>query len=141
MGTWRRAGFAWPVDPGGTHLGWGLVKLTPTDLLKLGQLYADKGRWIGAQVVPADWVQASTREQADSLMGDSYGYQWWVTEADGEPAFYAAGFGGQFVEVVPDRHVVVVVLTEIDPLGDAGEGIDTAKLAFLVNDVIAPVAH
>ena len=56
-------------------------------------------------------------------------------------AFYAAGLGGQLVEVVPDRDLVVVVQTEINPLGDGSEGLDTSKLTFMVGDVIAPAAR
>jgi CubicO group peptidase (beta-lactamase class C family) len=141
LAAWTRAGFAWPVDRAGIHLGWGLVKLRPLDLLKLGQLYADEGRWDGVQLVPAAWVREATRQQVDDRLGGGYGYEWWVTEADGAPAFYAAGFGGQLIEVVPDRDLVVVVQTEINPLGDGSEGLDTSKLAFMVSDVIAPAAR
>ena len=39
------------------------------------------------------------------------------------------------------RDLVVVVQTEIDPLGDGSEGLDTSKLTFMVGDVIAPAAR
>jgi len=45
------------------------------------------------------------------------------------------------VEVVPDRDLVVVVQTEINPRGVGSEGLDTSKLAFMVSDVIAPAAR
>jgi CubicO group peptidase (beta-lactamase class C family) len=140
LDAWTHAGVAWPVDRAGIHLGWGLVKLTGADLLKLGRLYVDEGRWNGAQLVPKGWVREATREQADAPLSDGYGYEWWVTEADGDPAYFAAGFGGQLVEVVPDRDLVVVMLTEINPLGDGSEGLDIGKLSFMVSDVIAPAA-
>jgi hypothetical protein len=38
-------------------------------------------------------------------VSDSYGYQWWV---DANDFYMAAGFGGQFIFVVPDKDIVVV---------------------------------
>ena len=43
-----------------------------------------------------------------------YGYLWWTGDADGSPAGWAQGWGGQLIEVVPDRDLVVVVATESD---------------------------
>lgn len=141
LGAWTRAAFAWPVDPAGIHLGWGLVKMRAVDLLKLGRLYLQGGRWHGRQVVPKAWVRQATSSKAVDALMSGYGYEWWLTEADGAPAYLAAGFGGQIVEVVPERNLVVVMLTEIDPLGDGGEGLDWQGLAFLVSDAIAPLVH
>lgn len=87
------------------------------------------------------WVRQATRQHVDDRLGGGYGYEWWGTEADGAPAFYAAGFGGQVVEVVPDRDLVVVVQTEINSLADSSEGLDPSKLAFMVSDVIAPAVR
>lgn len=91
--------------------------------------------------MPAAWVREATHQQVADRLGGGYGFEWWVTEADGAPAFYTAGFGGQLVEVVPDRDLVVVVQTEINPRGDRSEGLDASKLAFTVSDVIAPAAR
>jgi CubicO group peptidase (beta-lactamase class C family) len=131
------ADFAWPTDSGGTHTGWGLIKLRPLDLVKLGQLFLDHGRWRGKQVVPASWVRDATSAQVQGAAG-SYGYEWWVTEADGEPAYQALGFGGQLIEVVPDRDLVVVMATELDPARTSGSGLSPQVLGQVVNDTIAP---
>ena len=52
------------------------------------------------------------RSTVDGL-SDGYGYQWWTGTADGSVAFQAIGYGGQLIEVVPDRHLVVVTTTEV----------------------------
>ena len=131
------ADFAWPTDSRGTHTGWGLLKLRPLDLVKLGQLFLDHGRWRGKQVVPASWVRDATSAQVQGAAGN-YGYEWWVTEADGEPAYQALGFGGQLIEVVPNRDLVVVMATEIDPSRAPGSGFSPTLLGQVVNDTIAP---
>ena len=111
------AGFAWPVDSAGTHLGWGLVKLTPADLAKIGTLMLNGGTWEGNQVLPQAWVTDSTRKQVSTDINSAwpeYGYHWWVTTAGDEDAFLAWGFGGQVIEVVPAVGLVVVVARELD---------------------------
>jgi CubicO group peptidase (beta-lactamase class C family) len=59
--AYQRAGFAWPSDPQGYHLGYGFLKLTARDLAKIGYLYLKGGTWEGRQVVPAAYVRASTQ--------------------------------------------------------------------------------
>ena len=95
----------WDTDPQQFNIGsWGLY-LRPRDMAKLGQLYLDGGQWQGVQIVPADWVAESTRDQLG--VGDvGYGYQWWVHSGAG---YYAAeGFGGEYIMVAPDLDLVVV---------------------------------
>lgn len=109
------ADFAWLVDPQGLHEGDGFLKLRPVDLVRLGQLYLDDGAWEGHQIVPRSWVEESTSSHVDTSSGDEgYGYQWWVTDIDGSPAFLARGYGGQLIVVVPEREVVVVLVSEYD---------------------------
>jgi CubicO group peptidase (beta-lactamase class C family) len=45
---------------------------------------------------------------------DGYGYQWWTTSVDAHPSFVAAGAGGQFIQVIPDLDLVVVITTDTD---------------------------
>lgn len=119
--AYDRAGFSWPVDPQGVNFGGGFLRLKPTDLLKLGQLYLDHGRTGDRQIVPAHWVQEATTAHVvtnGGFGGEGYGYQWWVTKAGSENAYAAVGFGGQLIEVVPSRHLVAVFATEALATGD-----------------------
>ena len=88
-------------------------------------------------MVPASWVRDATSAQVRGADGH-YGYEWWVTEADGYPAYQAMGFGGQLIEVVPKRDLVVVMATEIDPSRAPGSGFSPTLLGQVVNDTIAP---
>jgi CubicO group peptidase (beta-lactamase class C family) len=132
------SGFAWPVDPSGLHIGSYLLKLRPADLAKIGQLFLDQGKWDGKQVVPASWVGRATAEQVPTGYGAAFGFGWWVGEADSAPAYFSSGFGGQLIEVVPSRRLVVVVASEIEYDGNQGSGFSTTVLTFLVDHVIAP---
>jgi CubicO group peptidase (beta-lactamase class C family) len=86
-------------------------KLTARDALRFGRLVIDRGAWNGRQVVPADWIDRSLSQQAATDRGDlGYGYLWWTLPSArfGAGAGFAAGFGGQFIAVVPAWRLVVV---------------------------------
>lgn len=144
LAAYIQAGFSWPTDPQGRYLGTGSMKLTTLDLVKLGQLWLDRGAWQGRQLVPADWADRMQRQQVATEYAHSapgYGYQQWVAEADGHHAFAAVGDGGQLVEVVPDLGLVVVFVsavtldtTAVDLVGVA----DSNTYRSIVNTTIAP---
>ncbi len=102
---------AWRVDPQDITIGgWGL-SLTTRDMAKLGYLYLRQGQWDGTQVVPTEWVEASTRWYATGtgpLEGWGYGYQWWLIPDLPYKVFEARGRLGQHIMVVPERDLVVV---------------------------------
>jgi CubicO group peptidase (beta-lactamase class C family) len=137
----RATDFVWPVDPRGVYVGGGGEKLAAQDLLRLGRLWLDRGRWEGRQIVPSGWLDQATAAQVRTPLGLGYGYHFWVTTADGHHAFAALGFGGQVVEVVPDLALVVVVQSRSpsDPTApaDPGAAQEQAYLS-LVDHVIAP---
>jgi CubicO group peptidase (beta-lactamase class C family) len=91
------------------------IHLRPRDMLKLGLLYADSGRWQGRQVLPSQWVAASLAPQSQ-LENTGYGYYWWrpwlrvVTPAgESRVTFNAAqGNGGQKIYLVPQYGLVAV---------------------------------
>jgi CubicO group peptidase (beta-lactamase class C family) len=137
---YEAAGFAWAVDRQGRNLGDTSLKLTARDMLTLGQLALRGGRWQGRQLVPRQWIADSTRAQVQTSgmtpIAEEYGYQWWVTTAAGHPAFAAAGFGGQLIEVVPDLELVVVVSSTIPPVA-ARAG--PALFLQMVDQFFAPI--
>ena len=113
--AYERAPVAWPRDPQGYHVGGVGLRLPARELAKLGYLYLNKGLWDGTQVVPADYVAASTRPQSDPSRGPGdYGYQWWVTNETGHDSFRAMGFGGQVIQVIPELDLVVVITSDPD---------------------------
>jgi CubicO group peptidase (beta-lactamase class C family) len=110
--AYQQAAVAWPRDPQGYHFGFGETKLPPRDLAKLGYLYLNDGRWDTTQVVPADYVRASTQPHSKPYGPVGYGYQWWTDSVNLHASFLASGFGGQRIQVVPDLDLVVVITTD-----------------------------
>ncbi|MEM7382184.1 MAG: serine hydrolase, partial [Bacteroidota bacterium] len=100
------------VDP---YFGGGML-LTPRDLLKFGQLYLDKGKWKGKQIIPEDWVDESFQKHMrlqDVRDKNQYGYLWWhdTYESQGKAidTIEARGAGGQFIFIIPSLDVVVAI--------------------------------
>ncbi len=124
----NKPGFAWATDSAGVNVGAFGLKLTATDLVKLGELYVNGGRWHGRQIVSQAWVNESTSNQLSDEQAEAaqaqYGYLWWTGEHKGHAWFDARGRYGQLISCVPDLDVVVVVTA-----ADAG-GLDTLHLTL-----------
>ncbi len=114
-------GMDWEVDPHGINTGgWGL-RLKTEDMAKFGELFLQKGKWNGKQVLPAAWVEEastkkidqnpdaaqSVRDSSDWLQG--YCYQMWRCRHN---AFRADGAYGQYIIVFPGQDAVIAVTAE-----------------------------
>lgn len=91
-----------------TKGGWGLF-IRAEDMAKLGQLYLQKGKWEGTQIVPEMWVNQSTSWQIETNREDNkhYGFQIWIND-DRPGSFSFNGMLGQNVFVYPDVDMVIV---------------------------------
>jgi CubicO group peptidase (beta-lactamase class C family) len=103
----------WVYSPMNVPQTGGGLRLTSRDLLKIVQLYLDRGRWQGTQIVSEGWVRTSTQPHAQIDDATDYGYLWWLKSfKSGEktyPAFYMTGNGGNKVVAIPALDMVVVV--------------------------------
>jgi len=90
--------------------------MIPTDertQRSLGSVTIQDGRWEGRQIVPRRYVRTSTREQVETGDGAvGYGYFWWTREVEGYRAFFAAGYDGQRIYVIPELDLVAVIVAE-----------------------------
>lgn len=108
--------FYWKITPDGEADTEGGLYLATQDLARIGYLFLRGGEWDGRQVVPREWVRASTSPVVADVAPDNgrpdpgYGYQWWVPDADNGRArvFAGNGYGGQFVLVSPEHDIVAV---------------------------------
>lgn len=106
-------------DASGTYVGSSYSYATARDFARFGLLYYNNGMWNGEQILPENWVKQSIiPSTADERK--HYGYQFWLN-GYGEngnnqrwyadvPAdmFFATGFGGQNIYIIPSKKLVVV---------------------------------
>jgi CubicO group peptidase (beta-lactamase class C family) len=130
-------------EEGHPHTGGGL-DLLPRDMAKFGLLYLRGGKWEDQQVVPAWWVEESFKKHvsfSDRRSGHDigYGYLWWILEPDPDGSgkvniFAAKGFMGQYIFVIPEHDMVVVVT------GGARSGSDMRRpVDFLYSHILPSV--
>ena len=116
----------WPADPQGIYFGGNEMRMTPREMLRFGALYLREGRAPadapepGRQVVPRAWIDSSWVPRGRSgWSGEEYGYGWWMRTAagrrDAHRVYYAWGYGGQYVFVVPGLELVVVTTSDPEP--------------------------
>jgi CubicO group peptidase (beta-lactamase class C family)/predicted O-methyltransferase YrrM len=130
---------------GHTHTGGGLA-LTARDTAKFGLLFLRNGRWGSEQVVPEEWVRLSSQMhvefEASGPKGPGaigYGYLWWILFPDrrgkeGQDMYAAIGKNAQYIFIVPEHDMVVVVL------GDTRTSADQNKpIQFLYEDVLPAI--
>lgn len=108
-------------DPSGTFVGSSYCYATARDWARFGLLYYNRGNLNGEQIISADWIRQSIEPTAAAEQGE-YGYQWWLNAGQkGKPAnrkypempedsFWADGFEGQNVFVIPSKKLVIVRL-------------------------------
>lgn len=129
----------WTRDPQGIYLGGNEMAMRPRDMLRVGELYLNDGRVGERQIIPADWVRTSIEPRTVSRFGDrEYGYGWWIRTLAGRPVFYAWGYGGQFIFIIPSVKTVVAVTSVSDPGTERREHL--GAVYDLVEEDIIPVA-
>ncbi len=126
----------WQFQPLGNAMTGGGLQLRSRDLMKLGELYLDGGKWQGKQVISEDWVRRSLAPHANAREDTDYGYFWWLQtfHVNGQAirTFGMYGTGGNKVYVLPDHGVVVVITTTNYRLPGAGAVTDSLLTSLIV---------
>jgi CubicO group peptidase (beta-lactamase class C family) len=109
----------WASSPEGNSLGGYGLKLCTEDIAKFGQLYLQKGKWNGKQLIPEKWIEQATSKQvpndqeSHAKIGvdwqQGYGFQFWRCIHN---AFRGDGAAGQLCAVIPDKDVVIAITAD-----------------------------
>jgi len=102
----------WEKSPQGVSAGGYGLSVRTEDIAKFGQLYLQKGKWEGKQLVPAAWIEAATARQTSngsspkSDWDQGYGYQFWRCR---HGAYRGDGAFGQYCIVLPEQDAVIAI--------------------------------
>ena len=106
----------WPTDPQGIYFGGNDMLMTPKQMVSFGELYLNDGRVGDRQIVPKAWVEKADDGVGRSRWGSDreYGHGFWIREFGGVKSYYAWGYGGQFIFIVPSKQLVIVTTSRAD---------------------------
>jgi CubicO group peptidase (beta-lactamase class C family) len=115
--------YKWEHDPQGIHTGGFGLSLSPSDMLKFGQLYLQNGKWDNKQLISRELAARSVQSAipVEAPRRGCYGWHWWTDSYPFAPKdsttpsldyYYARGFGGQYIHVVPSLEIVVVLTND-----------------------------
>ncbi len=122
----------WEVSPQGVNTGGFGLNIKTEDIARFGQLYLQKGKWEGKQIIPEAWVDEATQshisngDNPESDWNQGYGYQFWRCRHN---AYRGDGAFGQYCIVMPEQDAVLAITSG---LGDMQEPLN------LVWDILLP---
>jgi CubicO group peptidase (beta-lactamase class C family) len=102
----------WETSPQGISTGGFGLSIRTEDIARFGQLYLQRGKWQGKQLVPEAWVEAATARQTSngsnpqSDWDQGYGYQFWRCR---HGAYRGDGAFGQYCVVLPEQDAVIAI--------------------------------
>jgi CubicO group peptidase (beta-lactamase class C family) len=105
----------WVRSPEGINAGAYGLSVRTEDIAKMGQLYLQKGRWNGRQLIPAAWVEEATARQTSngssptSDWDQGYGYQFWQSRH----GYRGDGAFGQYMLILPQYDAVVAITSGV----------------------------
>jgi CubicO group peptidase (beta-lactamase class C family) len=136
-------GNSWGADRQGYYNGGAALCLTPTDMLKIGQLYLNKGVYNGVRIVSESWINKATTSKITTNnilpFASGYGYFWWVGNTGRHDYFFANGYGGQFIVVVPGLHLIVVATNVWSGVSGATANLQWNNTLDLIMNRIIPI--
>lgn len=98
------------TDGTGVAFVLGGLNSTTRDYARFGQMYLQGGAWNGRQIVPRDWVIASTTASAPTDLDQyGYGYQWWMPRDARAREYMGRGIYGQYLYINEERSVVIAL--------------------------------
>ena len=106
----------WNTNFQGINLGGYGLNVRTEDIARFGQLYLQKGKWQGKQLIPTDWVEMATAKQVSngsnpkSDWDQGYGFQFWRCR---NGAYRGDGAFGQYCIVLPEQDAVIAITSGV----------------------------
>ena len=101
--------FIWQKDLSGNSNGGYGLQLRLRDMLKFGHLFLQDGKTANGQILSSNWINVSTNKLVNFSSTFGYGYLWWINISNGQPIYYAVGYGGQYIIIDESRALVIAV--------------------------------
>ena len=97
---------AWEAAADGNYFGGGGISMTPRDMVRMGYLYLNEGRWEDKQIIPVDWaLQVAPK----ATVPYAYGRMFWNSRCQPLSGWYEMnGANGQIIEICPSKDMVIV---------------------------------
>ena len=117
----------WPADPQGIYFGGNEMLMTPRQMVEFGELYLNDGRIGQQQLIPKEWVEKTQIGRGRSRWGSDreYGMGFWIRDLAGHDSYYAWGYGGQFIFIVPGKDLVIVTTSRSDVSRERRDHLDS----------------
>ena len=98
------------------------MEITPRQMLDIGEMYLNGGVHDGKRILSEQWVRDSHQPHAESPRGEGrhYGYGWWLRDMADVQVPLAWGYGGQFIFVVKEYDLVIVITSDSNPGPERG---------------------
>ncbi len=128
--------YSWQTDVSGLPKAGAGSSFTSRDMLKLGSLILNEGKYKGTQYIPADFVERATAALYTNRQGHTYGYFWWGSkiQVDGKVMHCTTGrgAGGQLIFIIKDLDLVIVTTSHNKGMGKALQTIPSELIPAFV---------
>jgi CubicO group peptidase (beta-lactamase class C family) len=138
--------YYWQENPDEQSWAAQALFMKPRDMAKIGKLVLNNGEWEGTQIISEAWIEESTSfqiefdvpgEDLSGIVFPDFGFFWWIYDTDYSnlpqvEAFAAIGAGGQFIFVLPDENLIIVMTSEPYTDGEFSLQRDFYQLAEMI---------
>ncbi|MGD2120706.1 MAG: serine hydrolase [Gemmatimonadota bacterium] len=133
----------WSSDPDGVNYGAFGLRMRSRDLVKVGRLVLNDGRWNGRRLVSREWVQEAVTAKVHPYPDSpewGFGYLWKISSCRGHPCVYQNGYGGQILVAFPTLDMVVALTSNFSEDAEAADAGHNAAWSVIL-DQILPSVH
>lgn len=121
LGRMGITSYGWQADISGLPKSAAGCSMRSRDMLKMGMLILDGGKWNGEQLIPKKFVERATSPIKLAYGTSYYGYFWWVDNFKvGENTYHCKegrGAGGQFILMFPELELIAVITAHNKGMG------------------------